>query len=287
MTELRTRDGTWTFDGEVLRILPALDRKVHRVRKALGEITVPLAAISTLTFEAGRKRGRLRLWLRSGADPFTQAVGGRLPDDADPYRLTVDPDASVLAELLVEEVHRSRAVEQIPAGPTDRYLMPGPTVPLSASVGDGTVSFDGEQVHLEWAATADGAKRSAGPRLFHIWELTGVEWERSTFTTYGYLRFITGGAPQGRPPEKDPSCLAWPFGDGGTTPLVAAAVTARLPHPHAPADAGTRSKAGGEAAGRDVDALLRRLRELGELHRSGVLTDEEFAFAKQAVLRRF
>ncbi|WP_286988830.1 SHOCT domain-containing protein [Thermomonospora sp. CIF 1] len=36
-----------------------------------------------------------------------------------------------------------------------------------------------------------------------------------------------------------------------------------------------------------MDALLRRLRELGELHRSGVLTDEEFAFAKQAVLRRF
>ncbi|WP_143626507.1 SHOCT domain-containing protein, partial [Streptomyces viridosporus] len=36
----------------------------------------------------------------------------------------------------------------------------------------------------------------------------------------------------------------------------------------------------------DHDALLRRLRELGELHRSGVLTDEEFALAKQAVLKR-
>ncbi|WP_199785721.1 SHOCT domain-containing protein, partial [Streptomyces sp. Tu 6176] len=34
------------------------------------------------------------------------------------------------------------------------------------------------------------------------------------------------------------------------------------------------------------DALLRRLRELGELHRSGVLTEEEFALAKQAVLKR-
>ncbi|WP_146065331.1 SHOCT domain-containing protein, partial [Streptomyces sp. B226SN101] len=33
------------------------------------------------------------------------------------------------------------------------------------------------------------------------------------------------------------------------------------------------------------DALLRRLRELGELHRAGVLTDEEFSTAKQAVLR--
>jgi hypothetical protein len=36
----------------------------------------------------------------------------------------------------------------------------------------------------------------------------------------------------------------------------------------------------------DHDALLRRLRELGELHRTGVLTDDEFALAKQAVLKR-
>ena len=32
--------------------------------------------------------------------------------------------------------------------------------------------------------------------------------------------------------------------------------------------------------------MLRRLRELGELHRDGVLTDEEFVMAKQAILRR-
>jgi hypothetical protein len=40
------------------------------------------------------------------------------------------------------------------------------------------------------------------------------------------------------------------------------------------------------ASGDDHDALLRRLRELGELHRDGVLTDDEFALAKQAVLHR-
>jgi hypothetical protein len=34
------------------------------------------------------------------------------------------------------------------------------------------------------------------------------------------------------------------------------------------------------------DALLRRLQELGELRDSGVLTDEEFAHAKRAVLKR-
>ncbi|MEO3809388.1 SHOCT domain-containing protein, partial [Sphaerisporangium sp. B11E5] len=40
------------------------------------------------------------------------------------------------------------------------------------------------------------------------------------------------------------------------------------------------------APGDDPDALLRRLRELGELHREGVLTEEEFTTAKQALLRR-
>jgi uncharacterized protein YqgQ len=32
--------------------------------------------------------------------------------------------------------------------------------------------------------------------------------------------------------------------------------------------------------------LLRRLRELGELYEAGILTDEEFATAKRAVLKR-
>ncbi len=60
---------------------------------------------------------------------------------------------------------------------------------------------------------------------------------------------------------------------------------ARLPHPSSAADApAPRLPAPG--GGDDHDALLRRLRELGELHRSGVLTDEEFTLAKQAVLKR-
>ncbi|MER5836080.1 SHOCT domain-containing protein, partial [Streptomyces sp. NPDC002130] len=45
----------------------------------------------------------------------------------------------------------------------------------------------------------------------------------------------------------------------------------------------SRARASAEA---DHDALLRRLRELGELHRTGVLTDEEFTLAKQAILKR-
>ncbi len=77
--------------------------------------------------------------------------------------------------------------------------------------------------------------------------------------------------------------------------LVAAAVQARLPHPSTPASApaldGPRAPETDRPAPAvrpedDHDALLRRLRELGELHRSGVLTDDEFALAKQAVLKR-
>jgi hypothetical protein len=71
--------------------------------------------------------------------------------------------------------------------------------------------------------------------------------------------------------------------------LVAAAVQARLPHPAAQAAAREeppRPAAVPEPAGDDHDVLLRRLRELGGLHRDGVLTDEEFALAKQAVLKR-
>jgi hypothetical protein len=74
--------------------------------------------------------------------------------------------------------------------------------------------------------------------------------------------------------------------------LVAAAVQARLPHPARATgddvtDARPELPSPPVASAEDHhDALLRRLRELGELHRTGVLTDDEFALAKQAVLKR-
>ncbi|WP_399476492.1 IucA/IucC family protein [Streptomyces sp. TRM68367] len=78
--------------------------------------------------------------------------------------------------------------------------------------------------------------------------------------------------------------------------LVAAAVQARLPHPARPAvtDAPPQVRQSQQqpatpapaSAEEGHDALLRRLRELGDLHCSGVLTEEEFTLAKQAVLKR-
>ena len=74
--------------------------------------------------------------------------------------------------------------------------------------------------------------------------------------------------------------------------LVAAAVQARLPHPagaaatDVPAARPELPSPPVASAEDDHDALLRRLRELGELHRTGVLTDDEFTMAKQAILKR-
>src|SRR5688500_7332447 len=97
--EVIARDGTWTFDGEVLRIVPGRDRGVHKLRKALGELVVPLEAVAGVAFEPGRKAGRLRLRLRAAADPFSQAVAGSLADSAaDPYRLSVDGGRTGVAE---------------------------------------------------------------------------------------------------------------------------------------------------------------------------------------------
>ncbi|GAA2433103.1 DUF4429 domain-containing protein [Streptomyces macrosporus] len=308
MAEILQRSGTWTFDGDTVRIVPGHHKSVHKLRRLLGELAVPLTAVAGISYEPGRKSGWLRLRLRHGADPLIQAAGGRLPDAADPYRLEVEPDRSGVAEYFVDEVRNALLLERIPTEEScDRYLLPGPSVPLSVQGTDGTASFDGERVQLDWNWVAESSKTSGGPRTFALHELEGVEWSPAVGLENGYLRFRPKGAHHVLKPDHDPNCLVlWGVRQAKdvSSVLVAAAVTARLPHPSAasaasgaaeglPAGEGappaltTGTAEAPAASDADHDVLLRRLRELGELHRDGVLTDEEFAAAKQAVLRRF
>ncbi|MGX1132613.1 hypothetical protein RKD49_004803 [Streptomyces glaucescens] len=302
MAEIVQREGAWVFDGTTVRITPGLHRSVSVFRQTYGEITVPLEAVSSVVHEPDRKRGRLRLRLREGADPLLQATGGRLPDAADPYRLAVDADRAVVAEYVAEEIRRALLLDRIPTEPARRYLLPGPPVPVSVRSSDGTVSFDGTRVRIDWSETSDRIKRATGPRIVEVGDLVRVDWLPGSGAQDGFLRFVTREtAHPGPPPEKDPFALdLW----GGTrrdvlTALVAAAVTARLPHPSARtagetarlADARPRPATGTATPPPSRtghhDVLLRRLRELGALRRDGVLTDEEFARAKAAVLRGF
>lgn len=293
MAEIIQRDGTWTFDGETVRVVPGRDKGVHLARQTLGELAVPLTALAGIAYEPGRKSGRLRLRLREGADPLMLATRGKLPDAADPYQLSVEPDRTGVAEYFVDEVRNALLLDEVPAGPCDRFLLPGPGVPLTASAGDGTASFDGDRIRLEWNWKTEESKKSAGTRTFPVADVEAVEWLPAMGLENGYLRFTVAKASTKAPPKYDPHAIElFGFRKDPLMALVAAAVIARMPHPSAPATAPAPAPAAGADTGAgagadDHDALLRRLRELGDLRQSGVLTEEEFAAAKQAVLRRF
>ncbi|WP_433547594.1 DUF4429 domain-containing protein [Streptomyces sp. CA-294286] len=298
MAEILQKDGTWTFDGGTVRIVPGRGSKVHPLRQALGELEVPLSALTGVAYEPGRKGGGLRLRLREGACPLLLAANGRLGDSADPYRLAVEPDRTGVAEYFVDEVRNALLLDQVSADPVDRFLLPGPSVPVSGGGGDGTASFDGETVRLTWNWKAEESKSSGGPSTLPLSDITGVEWLPSRGLENGYLRFHTG-RPTGKvpAPKYDPCAVdLWGLSKKEyTAALVAAAVLVRLPHPAASAGslpalekslAPAAALPAAPAVADDHDALLRRLRELGELHQAGVLTDEEFTRAKQAVLKR-
>nr|WSX51754.1 DUF4429 domain-containing protein [Streptomyces sp. NBC_00974] len=314
MAEIIQKDGTWTFDGDAVRIVPGRDKGVGLLRRTLGEVVVPLRALAGVSHEPGRKAGRLRLRLRDGADPLLQVTGGRLPEASDPYRLTVEPDRSGVAEYFVDEVRNALLLDQVDPGPVDSYLLSGPAVPITVGAGDGTVAFDGDRVTLEWNWTTEEAKRSGGARAFRIGDVRSVEWTPSKGLDNGWIRFGMAGSAQAAAPKYDPYTVElFGFKKDPLMALVAAAVAVRMPHPAAPgtgpdADTGMGMGAGlgmGAAApsapaleggssgapatdpSADHDALLRRLRELGELHQSGILTAEEFAAAKASVLGRF
>ncbi|MBC2907822.1 DUF4429 domain-containing protein [Streptomyces cupreus] len=294
MAEIIQKDGTWVFDGDALRLTPGRDKNVSLFRKTLGELVVPLGALAGISFEQGKKTGRLRLRLRDGADPLLHASGGRLTEPHDPYQLIVEPGRYGVAEYFTDEVRNALLLDQVPADPVTEYLLPGPAVPLSVSAGDGTASFDGERIRLEWNWKTEDAKAAAGARIITLTDITAVEWHPAAGLENGHLRFTVRGAPTKAPPKYDPNSVElWGFKKDPLMALVAAAVQARLPHPAA-AVADVRQPEPGPdhdapalpAAEDNHDALLRRLRELGELHRTGVLTEEEFALAKQAILKR-
>ncbi|MFJ6573082.1 DUF4429 domain-containing protein [Streptomyces sp. NPDC091292] len=301
MAEIIQRDGTWAFDGATVRITPGLHRSVPLFRQTYGEVAVPLRAVAGVALEPERKRGRLRLRLREGADPLLYATGGRLPDTADPYRLLVEGDRAGVAEYLADEIRQALLLEEIPPDPTTGYLLTGPQVPVSVRSSDGTVSFDGTRARIDWSETSDRVKRATGPRIIELADLVGVEWLPNSGYENGFLRFLTRETALSKlPPEKDPYTLdLWGSARRDLlTALVATAVTARLPHPstRAAESAANGKRIGPEPADRvpvpeqtpeNHDVLLRRLRELGALHREGVLTDEEFAETKRAVLRGF
>jgi hypothetical protein len=290
----------WEFESDSVLIRYERGMRTPKLFQALGERRVPLAALADVTLAPGR-RGTvvLRAEPRPGADPLMDAADGQLKDGYDPYRLVLPAEQEPLAETYAGEL-RARLTRTGPAG---RHLVAAPEAPLQFKAYDGKASFDGSTVRFRWSWTgASSAKWKAGDQSFPVGELSGVEW-RSPDLFEGHLRLIrradhsvhpaatrpagraaagaNGTAVQPPQPDQDPAAVVFGLGYGPVheslpfAAAVLAAVRAAGPATLVPVPV--------PVPRRDPADVADRIRHLGELHRAGLVTDEEF-FLKKAEL---
>lgn len=266
----------WEFDSDSVLIRHERGLRTPKLLSALGERRIPTAAIARVTLTPGR-RGTvvLRAEPRPGADPLMEAAAGQLKEGCDPYRLVLPAERETLAEYYADEL-RARLTG---SGPADRFLVDAPEGPLSFKAYDGKASFDGRTVRFRWFWTgASSAKWKAGDQSFAVSELTGVEW-RSPELFEGHLRLLRG-EPTTEPADQDPATVVFGLGYGPVheslpfAAAVLAAVRNRGPAAMVPASVPRR----------DPSDIADRIRHLGELHRAGLVTDEEFSVKKAELL---
>jgi len=267
----------WEFESDSVLIRYERGMRTPKLLAALGERRIPLTALAGVTLTPGR-RGTVVLHAepRPGADPLMEAAAGQLKDGCDPYRLVLPAEREVLAEYYADEL-RSRLTAD--TGPADRFLVPAPDVPLSFKAYDAKASFDGRAVRFRWFWTgASSAKWKAGDQSFTVSELSGVEW-RSPEVFEGHLRLVRGEAAP-VPADQDPATVVFGLGYGSvheSLPFAAAVLAAVRTRGPAAAVAATGPR-------RDPADIAERIRHLGELHRAGLVTDEEFSVKKAELL---
>ncbi|MEV5345279.1 DUF4429 domain-containing protein [Streptomyces achromogenes] len=268
----------WEFESDSVLIRYERGIRTPKLFQALGERRIPLAAVEGVTLGPGR-RGTVALCLRPrpGADPLMDAADGQLKEGSDPYRLVLPAERETLAEYYADEL-KGLLTE---SGPADRQLVAAPEAPRQFKAYDGKASFDGTSVQFRWSWTgASSTKWKAGDQSFAVAELSGVEW-RSPEVFEGHLRLIRRSAGPAAPaqPDQDPAAVVFGLGYGPVheslpfAAAVLAAVRARGPVPAIPAP-----------ARRDPADIAERIRHLGELHRAGLVTDEEFSTKKAELL---
>ncbi|MFE4666700.1 DUF4429 domain-containing protein [Streptomyces sp. NPDC056716] len=273
-------NAAWEFESDSVLIRYERGIRTPKLFQALGERRVPLAALQGVTLAPGR-RGTvvLRAEPRPGADPLMEAAADQLKESSDPYRLVLPAERETLAEYYADEL-RALLTE---SGPAERYLVAPPEVPMSFKAYDAKASFDGTSVAFRWFWTgASSAKWKAGDQSFRIGDLAGVEW-RSPEVFEGHLRLLRrAGGVQPAQPDQDPAAVVFGLGYGPVHESLpfAAAVLAAVRRA-GPAVAAVPVGAGGR---RDPADVAERIRHLGELHRAGLVTDEEFSVKKAELL---
>lgn len=303
---------TWEFDTDSVLIRFERGIRTPRLFQSLRERRVPHTALSSVTLTPG-KRGTvvLRAVPRPGADPLLEAAAGQLKDGCDPYRLVLPAERETLAEYYADELRARLGPD---AGePAERFLVAAPEAPMRFKAYDGRASFDGDRISFRWFWTgASSQKWKAGDQTFPVTELSGVEW-RSPEAFEGYLRLVPRGlesagaaAAEGAGPggpalctgtarsvqpvaarptraDEDPAAVIFGLGYGPvheSLPFAAAVLESVRSKQSAPA-ATTALAATGR---RDPADIAERIHHLGELHRAGLVTDEEFSAKKAQLL---
>ncbi|WP_030419691.1 DUF4429 domain-containing protein [Streptomyces sp. SCSIO 75703] len=270
----------WEFGSDSVLIRYERGMRTPRLFQALGERRVPLEAIAGVALTPGR-RGTvvLRAEPRPGADPLMEAAAGQLKEGYDPYRLVLPADREDDAERFAGEL-RARVAGPEPA---ERYLVAAPEGPRRFKAYDGKASFDGTSVRFRWSWTgASSAKWKAGDQSFPVAGLGGVEW-RSPEALEGHLRLLPrDGEPADPRADQDPAAVVFALGYGPVHESLpfAAAVLAAVRERGAAAPAPVVVP----APRRDPSDIAERIRHLGELHRAGLVTDEEFSSKKAQLL---
>ncbi|NNH72308.1 DUF4429 domain-containing protein [Nocardia uniformis] len=274
--ELVGTNGSWAFGADAIRMQYLPKRPAHKLLRRLGELVVPERALAGVTFNAGRKEGVLRLKLRPGACPFTDAAAGQLPEKAEPYRLVVARDKQELAGYYAGYLRDRIALNPDADRPSPEYLVFGPPPPLTFEGEDGHVSFDGRTITF-------GRSESGKPdKTFDLVALEGVDW---TFSGWGTSSL--------RVRRRDSRSTTMIFGewtqDIDTTLPFAAAVRVELARLRAAEPAPQGSTATPAIAGEPLvtaENILTTLRSLGELRDAGVLSEDEFQRKKTELLGR-
>ncbi|WLQ33632.1 DUF4429 domain-containing protein [Streptomyces castrisilvae] len=304
---------TWEFDTDSVLIRYERGIRTPRLLQSLRERRVPHTALSSVTLTPG-KRGTvvLRAVPRPGADPLVEAAAGQLKDGCDPYRLVLPAGRETLAEYYADEL---RACLGPDAGePADRFLVAAPEAPMQFKAYDGRAGFDGERISFRWFWTgASSEKWKAGDQTFPVTDLCGVEW-RSPEGLEGYLRLLPRGSeclapgpdtltgtvtagigtdtaqsvhpviPRPARADQDPAAVIFGLGYGPVHESLpfAAAVLESVRRKQSVPPATTALTA--TTARRDPADIAERIHHLGELHRAGLVTDEEFSAKKAQLL---
>ncbi|WP_167153479.1 DUF4429 domain-containing protein [Streptomyces sp. MBT27] len=275
---------TWEFESDSVLIRFERGIRAPKLFQALRERRIPHEALESVSLSHG-KRGTVVLHAvpRPGADPLMDAAAGQLKEACDPYRLVLPAERETLAEYYADELRT--ALVPYASKPADRHLVDPPGTPLNFKAYDGRAGFDGRQVTFRWFWTgASSEKWKAGDQTFPITALSGVEW-RSPEVFDGHLRLLRRDADDGpAQADRDPASVVFGLGYGPvheSLPFAAAVLAAvrggggaSIPLQAVPVAAGRR----------DPADIAERIRHLGDLHRAGLVTDDEFTAKKAELL---